>query len=106
MIEFNLKIRIDTQDEQYAYNLMRQSLQYCGLDVIIQDTWLKNNRPLPVETADICAAKWLATHDPLSIDRRIKHTGRWHDEYVRFMEVVDSLPTYEDLMKERNNVES
>lgn len=101
MMEFTLKVRIDSQDEKYAYNVMRQSLQFCGLDIVIQDGWLKNNRPLPDDVADITAANWLSTHEPLSIDQRIRHTGKWHDEYAKFVAAIGKLPSYEDLMKER-----
>lgn len=97
MMEFNLVVRIDTQDAQLAYNELRQALNYTGLDITISNEWQLNNRPLAEAQAEAVAARWLASHDPLTVDRRIKQKGKWQDEYRRFMAVVDSLPTYEEL---------
>lgn len=85
-MEFTLKVKIDTQDEELAYNELRQSLQFCGLDIEIQGSWLKNNRPMPEEAAELCAAKWLSTHDPLSIDRRICAPFIRERRYIAFLE--------------------
>lgn len=101
MMEFTLTVRIDTQDEKLAYNELRQCLQFCGLDVTIQDTWLKNNRPFPIELADKVAGEWLVTHDALSIDRRVRYGGAWEEHFHAFMDVVDELPTVEELSNEK-----
>jgi hypothetical protein len=85
MMEFSATIRVDTQDPFLAYNEMRQSLQFTGLDIVIHDTWLKNARKFNEDEACQIAAHWNMVHDQMSIDQRVKfktEPSRWQKACV------------------------
>jgi len=58
MMEFKARILVDTQDPELAYDQLRQALQHTGVEIRIQDTWLKNNDPMPHDAANKIALAW------------------------------------------------
>jgi hypothetical protein len=58
MIEFNVKIRIDTQCPERAYHELRSALDYNGLSYQVNETWLANNRPLSSDVSKLIADAW------------------------------------------------
>jgi hypothetical protein len=85
MIEFTLKVKVDSQDEMYAYNQLRQALQFSGLDVQITDEWSLNTREIDPDVAALVAAEWAMFHDSNTVDKRIKFRttrSRWEKAAV------------------------
>lgn len=58
MMEFKARILIDSQDPHLAYNELRQALKGTGLNLTINDSWLRNNEPFPAHSAQAVAAAW------------------------------------------------
>jgi len=91
MMEFKARLLVDSQDPEVAYNELRQALQYTGLEIKIQDNWLRNNEPFPAHSAALCAARWAANKDPLTVDPKVRfesgdpaiqqHLDSLEDEY-------------------------
>lgn len=59
MMEFTVKIRIDTQNPEIAFKELMAGLRFNGFaNYYIQEDWRLNNRPLdPFTVADV-AASW------------------------------------------------
>ncbi len=75
MMEFNVKIRIDTQDPELAYTELMAILRFNGLDYDVSDEWKLNNRPLPSEVARELAENYGAAmerdHEALNLTSRV-----------------------------------
>lgn len=72
MYQFAIRAKSGADSLAAAFNEIRQGLQYCGLDIEITSHCRRDGvflNPLQVMSA---AATWEATHDELTIDRRIK----------------------------------
>ena len=76
-MEFNARLLVDTQDPEIAYKILRAALALVNgaVEIKIQDTWLRNNEPLPADCAQRIALAWqknraiqsgveFQTHDP------------------------------------------
>ena len=72
MMEFKARLLVDSQDPEYAYNILRQALQFTGLDIRIADSWLVNNAPLPANSAQRIALAWQRNKDPITVDHRVQ----------------------------------
>ena len=75
MMEFPARLLVDSQDPELAYSILRAGLSFAGLEIRLQDSWLKNNEPLPADCAQRIALAWqvgrpvqkgvqFVTHDP------------------------------------------
>lgn len=97
MMEFKATIRIDTQDPKLAYNELRQSLQYCGLDVAVSDDWTLNMRPVDRDEACEIAANWNMTHDQMDTDKRItfkaEDSDRWQKACIAAHNAISKAVT-------------
>ena len=58
MMEFTVRVCIDTQDIEQGYDQLQASLQFIGHTCYIRDSWLKNNDPLPADVAQRTAWAW------------------------------------------------
>lgn len=58
MIEFHVRICVDTQDVEQAYDELQASLQFIGHTCYIRDNWMRNNAPLPADSAQRVAYAW------------------------------------------------
>ena len=57
-MEFTVRICVDTQDPALGYDALRASLAFNGNRCFIQDSWLRNNKPVPADVAMKIAHRW------------------------------------------------
>lgn len=65
MMEFTVRICVDTQDIEQGYDELQASLQFIGHKCFIRDSWLKNNDPLPADVAQRTAFAWQKNRETL-----------------------------------------
>ena len=65
MIEFHIRVLVDTQDVEQAYDELQASLQFIGHTVYVRDDWMKNNDPLPADCAQRIAYAWQKNRETL-----------------------------------------
>lgn len=65
MIEFTVRVCVDTQDPEQAYDELMASLQFNGHLCYVRDGWLKNNQPLPATDAQRIAFAWQENRETL-----------------------------------------
>jgi len=58
MIEFSVRMCVDTQDVEQAYDELQAALQFIGHTCYIGDHWMRNNAPLPADSAQRVAYAW------------------------------------------------
>ena len=71
-MEFKARLLVNSQDPELAYNELRQALQYTGIEIRIGEHWLKNNYPLPKDSAQRIALQWQRNMDPISVDHHVQ----------------------------------
>lgn len=72
MMEFAARLLVNCQDPELAYSELRRALQFTGIEIKIADSWLKNNKPLPKNSAQRIALAWQRGKDPGAVDDRIQ----------------------------------
>jgi hypothetical protein len=65
MIEFTVRVCVDTQDVTQAYDELQASLQFIGHTCYIRDNWMLNHAPLPADTAQRVAYAWQKNRETL-----------------------------------------
>lgn len=58
MIEMKLRVLIDTQDPDIAYDSVQQALRFSGLRFEMSEVWMVNNREYPATSAQRIAWNW------------------------------------------------
>lgn len=58
MIEMKLRVLIDTQDPDIAYDSIQHALRFSGLQFEMSDAWLVNTQEYPATAAQRVAWNW------------------------------------------------
>ena len=74
MMEFTVRVCVDTQDPEQGYAQLRAAIEFNGHQCYIRDTWLKNNQPLPADAAQKIAFNWQKNRDAHLYDRKVRFT--------------------------------
>lgn len=81
-MEFNVKIRVNTQSPEIGYEHLRAALSFNGLVAEVNDIWFLNNRPLPIEVARQVDDAWKLKSKNIDSNITIRRAERFEDRYV------------------------
>ncbi len=57
-MEFRARLLVDSQDPEIAYGMLRAALRFTGIQIRLSDSWMRNNKPMPADSAQRIALAW------------------------------------------------